>query len=126
MSMIVWFHGSLIVEKVHPLQAGVFRIKDRPQRRSDLPRENPLIFYPRRLCELVYRGARIGLYFRRLRRTVERLRLDPASKHYTDIAIKPVEQAETEELEMFGASSAAKAAVEKAQRLHAILEEARG
>jgi hypothetical protein len=38
---------------VQPLEGGVFRRKCRTQRRPGLPRENPLVFYPRRLWEFV-------------------------------------------------------------------------
>ena len=125
-SLVIWFHGSVIFEKLHPLQGGVFRIKDRTQRRSGLPRENPLIFYPRRGWELLTIGTRMYLYFRRLKKMVERIQADPASKTYTDLAITPVDQAEEEKLEMFEVSAAAKKAVAKAKRLHHILETVRG
>ena len=38
---------------VQPLEGGLFRRKCRTQRRPGLPRENPLVFYPRRLWEFV-------------------------------------------------------------------------
>jgi molybdenum cofactor biosynthesis enzyme MoaA len=38
---------------VQPLEGGLFRRKCRTQRRPGLPRENPLVFYPRRLWKLV-------------------------------------------------------------------------
>ena len=34
-------------EGVHPLEGGVFRLKFRRDRRAGLPRESPLVFYPR-------------------------------------------------------------------------------
>jgi molybdenum cofactor biosynthesis enzyme MoaA len=38
---------------VQPLEGGLFRRKSRTQRRPGLPRENPLLFYPRRMWEFV-------------------------------------------------------------------------
>ena len=34
------------VEKVHPLQSGLFRLKHIEERRPGLPRESALAFYP--------------------------------------------------------------------------------
>jgi hypothetical protein len=38
---------------VQPLEGGLFRRKCRTQRRPGLPRENPLVFYPRRMWDFV-------------------------------------------------------------------------
>src|SRR5258708_38859665 len=50
---ILQFYFTFIQENVHPLQGGYFRRKSRRQRRAGLPRENPLVFYPRRGPEVV-------------------------------------------------------------------------
>ena len=42
---------SIHYDGVQPLEGGLFRRKCRTQRRPGLPRENPLVFYPRRLWE---------------------------------------------------------------------------
>ncbi len=46
------FYGCYRYERVHPLQGGFVRRKIRTERRSTMPRENPLVFYPRRAMEL--------------------------------------------------------------------------
>ncbi|OGV69088.1 MAG: hypothetical protein A3K19_16715 [Lentisphaerae bacterium RIFOXYB12_FULL_65_16] len=46
-------HCSTAFEKVHPFECGVFRRKSRLQRRHGLPIENPFVFYPRRLWEIL-------------------------------------------------------------------------
>ena len=46
---ILQFYFTFLQENVHPLQGGYFRRKLRRERRAGLPRENPLIFYPRRM-----------------------------------------------------------------------------
>ena len=122
LGLVLWFYGSLLFEKVHPLQGGVFRIKDRSQRRSGLPLESLLIFCPRRVWELVRTYLPVYLYYRKLKRINQRVSEDPASRTYTDLALTPVENAEEEELEMFEVSTAAKSAVAKAKRMHVILE----
>ena len=57
---VLQFYFIFRQEKVHPLQGGFFRRKVRTQRRSGLPRENPLFFYPRRLWEVAETHAQAG------------------------------------------------------------------
>jgi hypothetical protein len=78
---------------VHPLQGGFFRRKVRTQRRSGLPLENPLLFYPRRLAEIVtthVRLVRYYLFLHRLRKKVER-----DATPYIDRALVPVDTEES-------------------------------
>ena len=51
MLSIVQFSGIPLIEKIHPLQGGYLRRKVRRTRRSGLPREMAVLFYPRRLVE---------------------------------------------------------------------------
>jgi hypothetical protein len=85
---IVQFYFTFIQENVHPLQGGYFRRKIRRRRRSTLPRENPLVFYPRRVREIVATHAKLAafyLYLHRIRRRVER-----DQRPYTDPALTPI------------------------------------
>ena len=81
---ILQFYFTFVQEKVHPLQGGYFRRKIRRSRRSTLPHENPIIFYPRRIGEVVETHAKLAafyLYLHKIRRRVERDRQpysDPA------------------------------------------------
>ena len=50
---VMQFYFTFKQEKVHPLQGGFFRRKIRTHRRFGLPRENPLVFYPRRIWETI-------------------------------------------------------------------------
>ncbi len=109
------FHGCMTFEKVHPLQGGYFRRKVRTERRSGLPREHPLVFYPRRLWEVVSTYGPFAAYAIRLWFACQRIKRDPASRTYTDPALAPVDEAETEHLAMFEHTGAAKAAVAKAK-----------
>ena len=88
-SMIFYFYASHAFEGVHPLQSGVFRRKRRSQRRAGFPRENPLVFYPRRVKEIF--GTYVpGLwYLAKLELLRWRIRRDPKAKNYTDIALSP-------------------------------------
>jgi hypothetical protein len=86
---ILQFYFTFIQEKVHPLQGGYFRRKLRRQRRAGLRRENPLVFYPRRVREILETHTRLAafyLYLHRIRRRVER-----DTSQYTDRALAPVD-----------------------------------
>ncbi|HTV45470.1 MAG TPA: radical SAM protein [Stellaceae bacterium] len=84
---ILQFYFTFIQENVHPLQGGYFRRKVRTSRRSELPRENPLFFYPRRVYEVAETHIRLALFYRRLHRIRRRVERDP--RPYTDPALIP-------------------------------------
>lgn len=111
---IMWFKGCLAIEGIHPLEGGFFRRKDRRNRRSGMPLENPLIFYPKYAFEtLMKQGRWIWLYLR-LRIIYKRAARDPKRFEYTDLALEPVSDHE-EEREMFQ-TVAAKSYLEKVHR----------
>ena len=108
-------YAAMGFERVHPQQCGYFRRRVRAERRPDLPRENPLVFYPKNTWRTLSNYAGIGLFAWKLHRMRKRVQADPASKTYTDLALTPVTTAEEEELEMFHLNQAAEAAVAKAK-----------
>jgi hypothetical protein len=90
---VLQFYFTFMQEKVHPLQGGFFRRKVRTQRRPGLPLENPLVFYARRLAEIVtthVRLVRYYLFLHRLRKKVER-----DATPYIDRALVPVDTEES-------------------------------
>jgi radical SAM superfamily enzyme YgiQ (UPF0313 family) len=88
---MVWsvacYYGSYRFEKVHPLQCGILRRKIRTTRRPGLPREHPLIFYPRRLWEIVTTYTALGRYWLWLEGLRRRVNRDPKGAQYTDAAL---------------------------------------
>ena len=85
---VLQFYFTFMQEKVHPLQGGFFRRKIRSQRRPGLPRENPLVFYPRRVWEVAATHlnlVRYYLFLHRLRKKVER-----DDTPYLDRALTPI------------------------------------
>jgi len=115
--LALWFYGSIAIEGVHPLQGGQFRRKYRTDRRPGLPRESPLVFYPRYAWEIVSKHARLAALAWRYERRRRRVANDPAAADYRDQALTPVSDDETGTLEIFNATDSAKAAVDKARRL---------
>jgi hypothetical protein len=89
LGQMMWFRGSMFVEGVHPLQAGIVRRKHRSERRPGFPRESVVAFAWRRVREIASEAVgtlRLVWRLHRLRRRVEQ---DPAGRTYRDIAITP-------------------------------------
>jgi hypothetical protein len=90
---VMQFYFTFMQEKVHPLQGGFFRRKVRTQRRAGLPLENPLVFYPRRLAEIVTTHVRLVRYYLLLHRIRKKVERDPVP--YTDRALIAVDEEST-------------------------------
>lgn len=108
MFFIVWFKGCIDIEKIHPLEGGFLRLKFRRTRRSDLPRENPLLFYPRVFFEMLAKQFKWISLYTHLRLIYRRVKHDPARFEYMDTALEPVTEHDTETLELFQSETAKK------------------
>jgi len=117
MFLLLWFYGCVIIEKIHPLEGGYLRRKVRRDRRPGFPIENPLVFYPKYLLDLIAKHVRIGRMIWRLGRVRRAIKRDPDRSGYMDLALTPVPDDELESLEMFQVSDAARAAAAKAKRM---------
>lgn len=98
------------IERLHPLEGGVFRRKRRRSRRPGLAVEPIWLFYPR---EALVVAAKLFRYARCLAQQwaiVRRVRKDPARFDYTDIAVQPVDE-ELESLDMYTETSGGDRAV---------------
>ena len=110
--LLLWYYTCVRLEKIDPLEGGYLRRKYRKDRRPTLPVESPFIFYPRYLADLVIKHITLaGLVWRygKLRRQLKR---DPNARHYTDLALTPVTDDDSEE--MFVTSAHAHAAAKPA------------
>ena len=106
MFFITWFKGCIDIEGIHPLEGGFLRRKKRTSRRSNLPLENPLLFYPHYLAEILWKQFKwISLYLR-LRLIYRKVRLDPKKLEYMDLALEPVTDDELETRELFQSEAA--------------------
>jgi radical SAM superfamily enzyme YgiQ (UPF0313 family) len=124
-AMFLWFYGAIRYEKVHPLQAGVWRVKQRTQRRYGMPIENPFVFYPRRAWEILRTYSSLLLMYRKLRRMHDAIVDDPATKTYQDIATSPADAQADEHLDMYEVTASARAAVAKAAKTQQRIDTAR-
>ena len=62
--LMTWFMGSIHLEKIHPLESGLLRLKFRRDRRPGLPIEPAWKFYPRYWLETVVKMARWAALYR--------------------------------------------------------------
>ena len=90
LGQMMWFRGSMFVEHVHPLQAGIVRRKHRSERRPGFPRESVPVFAWRRVREVSSAAAGSLWLMWKLYRLSRRVEKDPASRAYRDLAITPV------------------------------------
>src|SRR5215470_6286349 len=98
--LLWWFRAMTMFEGVHPLEGGGLRRKFRRDRRSALPRESALRFYPRCAVETVRKlWGELALYrdWTIIRREVTR---DPNRWDYTDLAIAPPQEDELDTLDL--------------------------
>lgn len=111
MQKLLLFYTFPKVGNIHPLEGGLFRRKYRLDRRSGLPIEKRMIFYWHYFKSSIREHVeyfRLYLGFRRILRRVE---LDDSV--YTDIALQPVQECDFDQLELYSASAAARALVDK-------------
>jgi hypothetical protein len=113
---MTWFKGCIGIERIHPLEGGFLRLKFRRDRRSGLPLEPALLFYPKYLVEILVKQVRWISLYARLYRIYREIKRDPRRHEYTDLALTPVADDEVETRELFQ-SEAAQAYLGQKQRL---------
>ena len=89
-STIFLYYGSYKFHKLHPLQCGLFRKKNRRSRRPSFRRENPLTFYAKLAWETARRTVAMVRYFWKLSRIRAKIKADPLRKEYMDESLAPV------------------------------------
>jgi hypothetical protein len=120
--LMVWFYGALKIEAVHPLECGFLRKKQRLARRSGMPVEPPVVFYPKYWAQTAYKMTRWGLVYLRFGLKYKKVERDPAKHEYVDFATTPV-GADESERELFQ-SDQAQAFVSKQNKIAEIKEHA--
>lgn len=114
--LLLWFYTAVTLERVHPLQSGYFRIKVRTDRRPGLPREPIWLFYPRYAWEVMRKNLQILTLSWRLGAVRKMIKADPERHRWRDQALTTTE-GETELLELFTQTEAARAAVRHAEKV---------
>ncbi len=110
----LWFYGCKTLEGIHPLEGGYLRRMYRRDRRPGLPRELPILFHLKYLRHLWRAHAGIISLLRRYSRVRKDIKADPErARAYTDLALTPVEETDTDSLSLFNVTEAAQAALKK-------------
>jgi hypothetical protein len=116
--LLVTFSTAVSIEKVHPLQSGILRLKHPSERRPGLPRESALLFYPRFLWETLVKAIKIARTIVWVLSVKRRIMLDPNYRNYTDCALTPVQDDDELTLDLLTKTSGAKAAIDHLKKVH--------
>lgn len=109
--VLVSFATTVPLENVHPLQSGLLRLKTPAERRPELPRENPLVFWPRFAWETFRKHASLAGTIIGLSISAFLISREAKSKTYMDQALTPVADDEEETLSLFTKTAGGTAAV---------------
>src|SRR5262245_13735605 len=120
MAILLMFSHFVRVEKVHPIQGGVIRMKYRRDRRPGLPIEPAWSFYPKYAWETVCKSALLLKRWGAYELMRQRIRRDPNRRLYTDQALTPVTDGETDTLEIFTHNEGARSEVARARKVAAL------
>ncbi len=109
--ILVAFAMSVRLENVHPLQAGILRLKHPSERRPGLPAENAWRFWPRFLGETLYKQTIVIGTIAKLLLWKTKIAHARNVHAYTDQALAPVGDDDDETLDLLTKTTGAVAAV---------------
>jgi hypothetical protein len=116
-TLLMLFATTVPLEKVHPLQGGILRLRHPSERRPEMRREPAWLFWPRFYASVAYKFvvimatiARVG----RWRRAAER---DPSKLSYMDQAISPVTDDDEDTLDLMTKTTGGVASVAHARKV---------
>jgi radical SAM superfamily enzyme YgiQ (UPF0313 family) len=118
--VLVQFSTMMQLEKVHPLQSGVIRMKHPSERRPSFPAENVFGFYLRHVRNLFVRNAhfvKTAWWILQLKRRIEK---DPNRFAYTDQSLIPVTDEQEETFDFLTKTAGAKAAIDHFKKVAAL------
>ncbi len=123
--LMMWFKLMVQCEGVHPLEGGYFRLKFRTDRRSSLPVEHAMSFYPRYAWEIISKHWAYVASTWRVYRIYRKVKGSADRKSYTDLAIAPMDRTAEEDLAMIRETRGGTEAVAKSVRDAAIIKAAK-
>ena len=110
----------ILFEGVHPLEGGALRLKYRRDRRSGMPRENPLVFYARYWGGTVLKAFNYARVYLRCKAMLNAALKAPDRWTYSDLAIAPPKADEFDALDLYHATTGGEAALKRKYRDDAI------
>jgi radical SAM superfamily enzyme YgiQ (UPF0313 family) len=115
--LLVRFGTTVQVEKVHPLQDGILRMKHPSERRPGLPAVNPWLFWPQFAWETIHKLAVTIAAIVRMVKLMRSIARNPDARAYTDQALTPVRDDDADVLDLTTKTSGARAAVAHIKRI---------
>jgi len=115
--ILLWFSSAVPLENVHPLQAGILRLKRRIDRRSGMPLEPRLAFYAKCASALVRKYSALYRRWRLLDKVCRKIEKEDPSRSYKDRALLPYEYESGEDWKLYSQTIAAEAAVNREHRV---------
>jgi hypothetical protein len=109
--LLLTFSTTDRLEKVHPLQSGIFRLKHPSERRPGLPRERFWIFWSHFAWETLYKHAILAGTIGWLLVWKTIIARNPDARGYMDQALTPVRDDEDKTLDLLTKTAGAYAAV---------------
>jgi hypothetical protein len=106
--LLLWYYAMVALEKIDPLEGGYLRRKYRKDRRPTLPVESPWSFYPRYVFDLLSKHVKLAALVWRYGKFRRQLKRDPNAANYTDIALTPVDEERSDEMELVAMGAAPK------------------
>jgi radical SAM superfamily enzyme YgiQ (UPF0313 family) len=123
--VLVTFALTVSLEKVHPLQAGIFRLKTPSERRPGLPREAPWIFWPRYAWDMLSKHVVMAGVIGRLFLTKLAIDRDPFARSYVDQALTAVDDEDDAKLDLLTKTTGAAAALAHIKKVATLTSAAR-
>jgi hypothetical protein len=115
--LLVNFATTVRLEKVHPLQGGILRLKHPSERRPGLSRESAWTFWPRFVWETISKHTVIIAMISRLLLLKLAISRDPAAKSYRDRALTPVGDDNDETLDLMTKTTGGRAALAHVKKI---------
>ena len=115
MRVMLWFYLMYRIERLHPLEGGIFRLKNRTDRRAGLPIEPRVVFYPRYALETARKLVQYGWMIFQAYRSYWQVMGETDRASYSDTAIAPVDADDLDDLELFHSTQGGEQAVEKSR-----------
>lgn len=117
MVVLLWFSAAHPIEKVHPLQAGIFRRRIRTDRRPGWSIEPIWQFYPKLAFEIFKKHAQLAQRWWALYAICKRISRDDMAKQYMDRALTPISDENDDDLSLYTQTAAARVAVSRERRV---------
>ena len=112
MVKLLCFHACARIERVHPLEGGLFRLKYRKDRRPGMPLEHPVVFYARAARDTLSKYAQFAWLALSYLRALRRVEQDISHGRATAMAVAPAHPGDVEAWGLTTMSNACRAAAD--------------